>query len=98
MNKFKSVAFVFITVCAFSVPAFAAEEMKEGMMMMVHPNGKTHMMEMSDMETSEMMMKEGKMMSSPMMMMMKGGKMYMMEDKMMKSGKMMSDPMMKKMK
>ena len=96
MNKFNSAAFVFIAVCAFSVPAFAAEQMKEGMMMMVHPDGKTHMMEMSDMKMSEMMMKDGKMMSSPMMMMMKDGKMYMMEDKKMKSGKMMSDTMMKK--
>lgn len=95
MKKFKSVAFAFITVCAFSVPAFAAEEMKEGTMMMVHPDGKMHMTEMSDMKTNEMM-KEGKMMSSPTMMMMKGGKMYMMEDKKMKSGKMISDVMMGK--
>ncbi len=69
--------------------------MKEGMMMVVMPDGRTSTMQMSDKMMSDMMMKEGKPMTGAHMMMMSGGKMYMMEDKKMADGKMMSD-MMKK--
>lgn len=69
---------------------------KEGMMMMVMPDGRMSMMPMSDKMMSGMMMKEGKAMTGNHMMMMSGGKVYMMEDKKMSDGKMMSESMMMK--
>ena len=68
--------------------------MKDGMMMMVMPDGRMSSMKMSDKKMSDMMMKEGKPMTGTHMMMMSGGRMYMMEDKKMSDGKMMSDGMM----
>ncbi len=69
--------------------------MKDGMMMMMMPDGRMSRMQKSDKMMSEMMMKEGKPMTGTHMMMMSGGKMYMMEDKKMSDGRMMSDMMMK---
>ena len=69
--------------------------MKDGMMMMMMPDGRMSRMQKSDKMMSDMMMKEGKPMTGTHMMMMSGGKMYMMEDKKMSDGRMMSDMMMK---
>lgn len=78
--------------------AFAADGMmmKDGMMMMVMPDGHMSKMMKADKSTMDMMMKDGKPMTGAHMMMMSGGKMYMMEDKQMANGKMMSDGMMMK--
>ena len=70
--------------------------MKDGMMMMMMPDGRMSRMQKSDKMMSEMMMREGKPMTGTHMMMMSGGKMYMMEDKRMSDGKMMSEGMMMK--
>ena len=70
--------------------------MKDGTMMMIMPDGRTSMMQMSDKMMTDMMMKDGKQMSGTHMMMMTGGKVYMMEDRKMADGKMMSDHMMMK--
>lgn len=70
--------------------------MKEGMTMVVMPDGKMSTMQMSDKMMSDAMMKEGKVMTGAHMMMMSGGKVYAMDDKKMSDGKMMSETMMMK--
>jgi hypothetical protein len=84
---------------ALALPAFAMDEMmmKPGAMMMMGPDGK--MMEMMPAGDAmkmmdEAMAKNGKPMMAPMIMMMKDGKMMMMEDMKMDDGKMMSEHMM----
>jgi hypothetical protein len=87
--------------CASSFPVLAADAgadmgMKEGMMMMVSPDGQMHRMDAPDKMMSDMMMKSGKPMSGNMMMIMHNGKMMTMHDMKMKDGHMMSDMMMQK--
>ncbi len=106
MSHYKTSAILVATACAFWVPAHA-QDMKDGMMMMkdgstmmMMPDGRMSSMSATpaDKMTMDMMMKDGKVMAMPMMMMMSGGKVYMMEDKKMSDGKMMSEHMMMKMK
>ena len=97
MSASKTFALFFVAACAFTAPAFAEDMMmKDGTMMMVMPDGKMMNMPASDKTMSDMMMKDGKVMSGTHIMMMSGGKMYMMDDKKMSDGKMMSDHMMMK--
>lgn len=70
--------------------------MKEGSTMMLMPDGHMTTMSAPDKMMSDMVMKDGKVMSSPAIVTMSGGKVYMMEDKKMPDGKMMSEHMMTK--
>lgn len=93
----KTLSLLFATTCAFSAPAFAQDMMmKDGTIMMMMPDGRMSSMPMSDKMMSDMMMKDGKVMGASQIMMMSGGKIYMMEDKKMSDGKMMSEHMMMK--
>ncbi len=100
MSYCKTAALIVAATCAFSATVHAQDmmKMKDGSTMMMMPDGRMSPMSAApaDKMTMEMMMKDGKVMSAPMMMMMSGGKVYMMEDKKMSDGKMMSDHMMMK--
>ena len=95
----KSVMTAALLTAALGLPAFAMDvtAMKDGEMMMMGADGK--MMEMTPAGDAmkmmgDAMMKSGHEMKGPMIIMMEGGKMMMMDDMKMGDGKMMSDHMM----
>jgi hypothetical protein len=85
----------------FALPAFA-QGGAEGTMftndtvLMVTPSGQIMRRQMTDAAMSEMMIKEATPMTAGTMIMMHGGKMYMLPDKKMSDGKMISEKMMMK--
>jgi hypothetical protein len=97
MRSYKILFCAAVAMSALLSPTLAEEmQMKPGMMMMMHPDGKMMTMPVDD-AMSKHMMDKGTAMKVPMMMMMgPDGKMHMMEDMKMSNGKMMSDEMMKK--
>ena len=101
MRVLKTIALAGLVSAAALVPALAIDEMamKNGEMMMMGADGKMMMMTPAGDAMKMMgdtMMKSGHEMTGPMIIMMEGGKMMMMDDMKMPDGKMMSDHMMMK--
>lgn len=98
--KMGQIAAALLAVTSAGAPALAQDMqngmmMKEGMMMMIMPDGRMSTMQPIDNKMmSDMMMNHGKPMTTTHIMMMRDGKVHMMEDKKMSDGKMMSEHMM----
>ncbi len=90
MSRLKLAGFGILAIgCALSSPSLA-DEMKNGMMMMISPDGKTSTMPI-DKHKAEMMMKHAEKMDSDMAFFVWGNKLYAVKNEKMSDGKMSFD-------
>lgn len=91
MGQLKMAALALIgTACGLCAPA-SAEEMKEGTMMMITPNGQMSEMSAPDKKTVEQMLKHAEEMKGEAVLFVWGHKVYVVKNKQMENGKMMFD-------
>jgi hypothetical protein len=76
--------------CVLTSASFA-DDMKDGSMMMVMPDGKTAMMPMPDKAKMDMMMKKAEMVKDDMMVIVWGNQTYVIKNEKMADGKMLFD-------
>ncbi len=100
MQFFKQAIASLALMGALASPAFAEGQARsaltENTMLMTTPSGEVVQMNITDPAMKDLMMKDAMPMTDHVMMMMHGGKMYMVHDKKMPDGKMLSDMMMTK--
>jgi len=90
-----ALASLVLLVSSTSSQAQEVMMMKDGtMMMMMTPDGRMSRTAVPDKMLSDTILKEGKVVTASQLVMMHGGKVYMIEDQKMSDGKMMSEHMM----
>ena len=97
MTYAKSALLALATVCALSSPVLAQGEggkMTNGSIMVIMADGRTHARMMTDQPMIDSMVKQGKPLAAGQIVVMSGGKMYVVDDHKMADGKMMSEVLM----
>jgi hypothetical protein len=89
-----ALASLVLLVSSTSSQAQEVMMMKDGTMMMMTPDGRMSRTAVPDKMLSDTILKEGKVVTASQLVMMHGGKVYMIEDQKMSDGKMMSEHMM----
>jgi hypothetical protein len=89
-----ALASLVLLVSSTSSQAQEVMMMKDGTMMMMAPDGRMSRTAVPDKMLSDTILKEGKVVTASQLVMMHGGKVYMIEDQKMSDGKMMSEHMM----
>jgi len=88
-----ALASLVLLVSSTSSQAQEVMMMKDGTMMMMTPDGRMSRTAVPDKMLSDTILKEGKVVTASQLVMMHGGKVYMIEDQKMSDGKMMSEHM-----
>lgn len=94
MTLIKSTMLALAAAFALSGPVLAQGEgmnLRESQVMLVMPDGRVMMRTMKDRAAVEAMAKQGKQLAAGQMVVMSGGKLFIVEDAKMANGKMMSD-------
>ena len=96
MSYLKQTIASLVVLGAFAGGALAADgrDVRENTIVLTNPNGRMVEMQMTDKAMQEMMLKDAMPMTAGVMMMMHGGKMYMVSDRKMPNGKMLSEMVM----
>ena len=89
-----ALASLVLLVSSTSSQAQEVMMMKDGTMMMMTPDGRMSRTAVPDKMLLDTILKEGKVVTASQLVMMHGGKVYMIEDQKMSDGKMMSEHMM----
>ena len=97
MATMRSTILALAAACALASPAFAQGEgstLRDNSVMIVMPNGHMTTRAMTDRTMLDAMVQKGKPLTAGQMLVMSGGKLYIVEDYKMPDGKMMSDILM----
>ena len=97
MAYMRSTILALAAACALATPALAQGEgatLRDGSVMVVMPNGRMMTRAVTDRAMLDAMVQKGKQLTAGQMLVMSGGKLYIVEDYKMPDGKMMSDILM----